>query len=163
MIILIESIALCLLFTLIIVPVVLKNPLGQIYNYPPAIIERVKELGLITDKQPKGSRSTIIKKVTVSIFFAIILAAFLILINKEKTFLRGFLTSYLLWTIVDWYDAFILDYICFCHSKRIIIPGTEDMEDEYHNYVFHIKESLKEYLYQKTKRNPMILPIIMEV
>ena len=27
----------------------------------------------------------------------------------------------------------------------------------------NIKESLKEYLYQKTKRNPMILPIIMEV
>ncbi|MCE0776350.1 hypothetical protein LWF11_17700, partial [Clostridioides difficile] len=27
----------------------------------------------------------------------------------------------------------------------------------------NIKENLKEYLYQKTKRNPMILPIIMEV
>ena len=27
----------------------------------------------------------------------------------------------------------------------------------------NIKEQLKEYLYQKTKRNPMILPIIMEV
>ena len=30
-------------------------------------------------------------------------------------------------------------------------------------YILNIKESLKEYLYQKTKRNPMILPIIMEV
>ena len=27
----------------------------------------------------------------------------------------------------------------------------------------NIKENLKEYLYTKTKRNPMILPIIMEV
>ena len=26
-----------------------------------------------------------------------------------------------------------------------------------------IRDSLKEYIYQKTKRNPMILPIIMEV
>ena len=46
MIILIESLLLCFLFTLIIVPMVLKNPLSQIYNYPPAIIERVKELGI---------------------------------------------------------------------------------------------------------------------
>ena len=27
----------------------------------------------------------------------------------------------------------------------------------------NIKENLKEYLYTKTKRNPMILPILMEV
>jgi len=27
----------------------------------------------------------------------------------------------------------------------------------------NIKDNLRDYLYQKTKRNPMILPIIMEV
>ena len=37
----------------------------------------------------------------------------------------------------------MIDCIWFSHSRRIIIKGTEDMEDEYHNYVYHIKESLK--------------------
>lgn len=141
MIIIIEAVVLCLLFTLIIVTLVLRNPIGQIYNYPPKIIERVKELGLITDKQEPGSRTVIIKKIMVSIIFAVILAAFLRIFNGERTFLEGFLTAYLLWTIVDWYDAFILDCIWFCHSKRIRIKGTEDMVDEYHNYVYHIKGS----------------------
>lgn len=141
MIILIEAVVLCLLFTLIIVTLALKNPLGQIYNYPPKIIERVKELGLITDEQVPGSRTVIIKKIISSIILAVILAAFLRIFNGERTFLGGFLTAYLLWIIVDWYDAFILDGIWFCHSKKMIIPGTEDMDSEYHNYAYHIKQS----------------------
>ena len=33
----------------------------------------------------------------------------------------------------------ILDIIWFCHDKRFIIKGTEDMIKEYNNYLFHIK------------------------
>ena len=42
-------------------------------------------------------------------------------------------------------------------AKNVIKDVLRDCEDR------NIKENLKEYLYQKTKRNPMILPIIMEV
>ena len=47
----------------------------------------------------------------------------------------------MIWTIVDWYDAFILDCGWFCHSKKCIIPGAEDLTDAYHDYMFHIKGS----------------------
>ena len=56
--------------------------------------------------------------------------------------MQGFLWSYLMWTIVNWYDALIIDCLWFCHDKRWVIEGTEDMVDEYHNYMFHIKGSL---------------------
>lgn len=62
-------------------------------------------------------------------------------INGCATFLSGFGVSYLLWTIADRYDALILDCLWFCHSKRCVIPGTEDLTDAYHDYWFHIKGS----------------------
>ena len=52
-------------------------------------------------------------------------------------------------------------------AKTVIKDVLRDCEDrnikEWAYLKNNIKESLKEYLYQKTKRNPMILPIIMEV
>ena len=52
-------------------------------------------------------------------------------------------------------------------AKNVIKDVLRDCEDrnikEWAYLKNNIKESLKEYLYQKTKRNPMILPIIMEI
>lgn len=52
-------------------------------------------------------------------------------------------------------------------AKAIIKQVLKECEDknikEWAYLKNNIKENLKEYLYQKTKRNPMILPIIMEV
>ena len=52
-------------------------------------------------------------------------------------------------------------------AKGIIKQVLKDCEEknikEWAYLKNNIKENLKEYLYQKTKRNPMILPIIMEV
>ena len=52
-------------------------------------------------------------------------------------------------------------------AKNVIKDVLRDCEDrnikEWAYLKNNIKENLKEYLYQNTKRNPMILPIIMEV
>jgi hypothetical protein len=48
---LIESIAACLAFTLFVF-LMSRNPIKQIFNYPPAIIERCKSLGLVDDSNP---------------------------------------------------------------------------------------------------------------
>lgn len=55
-IILVESIICCFLFT-IFTMAQMKNPIDSIHNYPPAIIARIKELGLITeDQEPKSKK-----------------------------------------------------------------------------------------------------------
>ena len=140
----IESIALCVLFTAAILSQ-MKKPLSTIlYSYPPRIVDRVIELGLVDDKDRKTSSrvKAIKKKWPAIILFGIIIGLFVWLVNGANTFVKGFLTGYGLWLVVDWYDALILDIGWFCHSKKVIIPGTENMVEDYHDYWFHIKGSL---------------------
>ena len=141
MIILIESILLCILFT-IMVYIMSKNPISTLYNYPPKIQERVKNLEEYKDKIPT-TKNKIFAKVVASIFIIIIISLILRYINGYTIFKEGFGYGFLLWTIVNIYDALVIDICWFCQNPRFVFKGTEDMINEYHNYWFHIKESLK--------------------
>jgi hypothetical protein len=44
------------------------------------------------------------------------------------------------------YDLFVLDMLVFCHSKRVILPGTEDMAGEYKSPRHHIKGAAKGFV-----------------
>ena len=46
---------------------------------------------------------------------------------------------FLLWTVVNLWDALGLDILWFCHDPRFVLPGTEDMTADYHDYGFHLK------------------------
>ena len=41
--------------------------------------------------------------------------------------------------VVNVYDLIVLDWGVFCHSQKLRIPGTEDMEKEYKDYMFHVR------------------------
>ena len=81
-------------------------------------------------------------KLTASVLFIIILSLILRYINGYTTFIEGFGYGFLLWTIVNAYDAIVPDICWFCRDPRFVFEGTEDMAEEYHNYWFHIKGSL---------------------
>lgn len=137
MIIVIESIILCAIFT-IMVYLMSREPIKTLYNYPPKIQERVKTIDEYKDKIPT-QENKVIAKVLASILFLIIISIVLRYINGYTTFLESFKYGFLLWTIVNLYDAIVLDIIWFCHDKHFIFKGTEDMGEEYHNYLFHLK------------------------
>ncbi len=137
MIILIESIVLCFIFT-IMVYTMSRNPIKTLYNYPPKIQERVKSLEEYKDKIPT-EKNKIVAKIFASIIFLSIICVVLRYINGYTTFIDSFKFGFLLWTIVNLYDAIVLDIIWFCHDKHFVFKGTEDMVKEYHNYWFHIK------------------------
>ena len=140
MIILMESIVLCVLFT-IPIWILRKNPIVGIHNYPTPIIERAIELGMTDETHRLRSKETIIKKILAAVIVAGICAVIVYLVNGARSFWEGFGYTYLIWTIVDWYDAFVIDILWFCHDKKFVLPGTEDMVDAYHDYWFHIKGS----------------------
>ena len=140
MVIIIECLLGILLFTILIVPLTLKNPLISVRDYPLAIREKCIELGLIEKREQRFTRADIIRKGTALLVFVFVFAFILKQFNGADTFWEGFRDSYLIWLIIDWYDALILDCLWFCHSKKVRIPGTEDME-EYRDYCFHIRQS----------------------
>ena len=139
-VVVIESLIGIVLFTAVIVSLTLKNPLTSVGDYPPAIQKKCIELGLIEDRKKRFTKADYIRKGAALIVFAVLFAVVLRKFNGADTFLKGFGISYLIWLIIDWYDALALDCIWFCHSKKARIPGTEDMV-EYRDYLFHIRQS----------------------
>lgn len=140
MIFVIKAIVLCILFTLMVFTMA-KDPIKTLYNYPPKIQERVKSLPQYQGNIPT-QKNKLAAKLTASVLFIIILSLILRYINGYTTFIEGFGYGFLLWTIVNAYDAVVLDICWFCHDPRFVFEGTQDMADEYHNYWFHIKGSL---------------------
>ncbi len=140
----IEALVICILFTLtcmFLVGRVTDNLELVKLNYPPEIVQRLIDLGMVSGDKPLPLIQRLKKKWPAMIVMGVLLGLIVRFINGCETFLSGFGTSYLLWLIVDWYDALILDCVWFCHSKRCVIPGTEDLTDAYRDYMFHIKGS----------------------
>ena len=137
MILVIEGIVLCGLFFLMVF-LMSRNPIKELYNYPPAIQERVKSLEEYKDQIPT-KKNKIWVKLIASVLFVVVLSLILRYVNGYTTFLEGFGYGFLLWTIVNLFDAIVLDIIWFCHDPHFVIKGTEDMVKDYHDYWFHIK------------------------
>ena len=137
MTILVESIVLCLVFTLMVY-FMSREPIRTLYNYPPNIQERVKSLDEYRDRIPT-QKNKIAAKLGAAVLFVLILSLVLRYVNGYTTFLKAFVYGFLLWTIVNLWDMIVLDIIWFCHDPQFVIKGTEDMVSDYHDYMFHVK------------------------
>ena len=110
MILFIQCVMCCLLFTLAILPTQYKDPINMIISYPPKIRQRVEELPQYKGMIKQRKKAHVVKKIFGLIFF-----------------------------VVNIYDLIVLDWGVFCHSKKLRISGTEDMEKEYKDYMFHAR------------------------
>ncbi len=140
MILFIECLIAITLFSLIVVPMTAKDPIGVISDYPPAIRKRCVELGMTKETTNRFEAKDLVRKGAAIIVLIAVAALVMVKINHAQTFLQGFGYTYIIWMAITWFDALVLDCGWFCHSKRVRIPGTEDME-EYHDFLFHIKQS----------------------
>lgn len=141
MLFIIESIILCSLFALIVVPSTLKDPLKQIHNYPPAIRQRVKSLPEYNGKIPTNKKRLGTKIIGIILF--IVMFSILVYVSGARKFVSAFSYTLGLCMIVNLFDVLILDIVFFCHYKRYRIPGTEDMVKEYESPWFHVIGGVK--------------------
>ena len=137
MIIVIESIVLCAVFTLMVY-LMSREPIKTLYNYPPKIQERVKSLDEYKDRIPT-QKNKLAAKLGALFLFVVLLSLILRYGNGCTTFLQAFGTGFLLWTIVNLWDLLVLDILWFCHDPHFVFKGTEDMVGDYHDYWFHTK------------------------
>ena len=137
MIIVIESVVLCAVFTLMVY-LMSREPIKTLYNYPPKIQERVKSLDEFKDRIPT-QKNKLAAKLGASFLFVVLLSLILRYGNGCTTFLQAFGTGFLLWTIVNLWDLLVLDILWFCHDPHFVFKGTEDMVGDYHDYWFHTK------------------------
>lgn len=138
MILLIECIIFCILFTLIILPAQYKDPLNMIMSYPPKIIKRAEELLEYKEVIGKKEKAHIGKKIFGLIFFVIVLSGIAYL-SGCRNFGETFIHVFTIFFAVNIFDLIVLDWGIFCHSKKLRIAGTEYMEKEYKDYLFHVK------------------------
>lgn len=116
-----------------------KGKLGMIQEYPKVIQDRCRELGLIQESSGKLARKATIGKLGLFIGYIFLQTALAYYIGGARTFFEGWFHGYIMWVAEMWFDALVVDCLWFCHSKRMIIPGTEDLVDAYHDYWHHIK------------------------
>jgi len=139
----IECVIICVVFTILVVTAAKKgDPIDLVYDYPQPIIDRAYELGLISQDRKTLRRSVLIKKCIAMAILGIPLGFLARYVNHADTFLKGFLVIYGIGVVVSVYD-FLIDCVWFCHDKSLIIPGTEDLTDSYHDYMFHARASLR--------------------
>lgn len=137
MLFIIESIILCVLFSMGILVPLAKNPVGQIMSYPVEIRRRVESLPQYKDNIKKKETRHIKIKILGAFAFVLVLAV-IAYFSGARSFKEAFLHVFFLFFVVNMYDLFIMDIGIFMHFKKFWIPGTEDMIKEYHNPRHHI-------------------------
>lgn len=142
MILAIECVALCIIFTLIILPAQYKDPMSMIMSYPPNVIKRVEQLPQYKWCIKERKKKHISKKIF-GIFFFSVLLAIVAYFSGCRGFVDTFFHVFMLFFVVNLYDMLVLDWGIFCHSKKLRISGTEDMDKDYKDYLFHAKGAMK--------------------
>lgn len=137
MLLFIQCIIACAIFTALILPPLYKNPMIMLSSYPTAIRKRVESLPQYQDIAKPMEKKQIYKKIVFAIVCTIVLAI-IAYYSGAKTFKSAFIHIFILFSSVNIFDVFVLDLGLFCHSKKTIIPGTEDMIDEYRKPWHHL-------------------------
>lgn len=134
MILAIECVALCILFTFGIFVPLYKNPIGQIMSYPKKIREKVESLPEYKDRIKQKEKNHIVIKVLSIFVFAILLYA-VAYFSRAKTPAKIFVHVFVLFFVVNVYDLFIMDLLIFRNAKCFRIKGTEHMDKECFHHV----------------------------
>lgn len=128
----------CIVFTCLILPSVYKDPIKHIMSYPPAIRKRVESLPEYQDSIQTIEKKHIGAKIIAGLVCTVLLAV-LAYFSGARTFSSAFRHTFLLFLSVNLFDTVVLDIMLFCHSKKTMIPGTEDMVKEYRSPWHHVK------------------------
>ena len=132
MILFLECVIGCVVFGVGVVGSVLVNKTMWLHEYAPAVREEFLRLHPEYVKPPQKSNGIglIVAKITVCLLFVVLLSV-MVYIAGARDFVSAFGKCYIIWSVVNWFDVFVLDMGILAHWKKVRLPGTEDMDQEY--------------------------------
>lgn len=140
-IIIVECLVISVLFSIMVVTMLNKDPVNMIVNYPPEIqAEYYRSQGLEAKKEKLTAKNYIAKVIFMIVALVVIIG--LAYLAGARTFLDGFIAAACYCFALFAVDTFIIDWIFFARVKRWRLPGTEHMDREYAQKWFHVKEGL---------------------
>lgn len=125
MILLLQLILFCLLFTAMVRYSVRGGAINGLYFYPKAVQERAYEIGL-TDRETVKKQW----KRFMTLFYIVMLTAIVLIIavwNGVSDFRTAYLQALLFLEVMNIYDGVVIDKLWVGHSKFWILKGTEDI------------------------------------
>jgi hypothetical protein len=121
----IQALIYLLLFTVTIVVVVSKGPVGGLFFYPKPVQQRALELGL-TDAATVRKRKTWFFTALV-VVIAALPVLFIGVWSRVTDFCTAYVQTLILLEIMNWYDGIVIDRLWVGHSRFWVIPGCEDL------------------------------------
>ena len=138
-IIVIEALVLTALFTAMILIPLVKNPVWWIADYPEDIQE---EYFKTHERIPsKFFTPTVLLKKGMALLIALALLLLVVWLAGAYDFWSALGVGYGIWLFIDWYDCFFLDWVLFANMKSVRLPGTEHMDEAYHQKKYHFVQS----------------------
>lgn len=137
----IECVIMMAVFGVLVFGMLLINPISFINDYPPEIQEEYYRSQHKEKIKKKLTVIMIIKKVVALILFAFIFA-WMAHMAGAVSFVQGLFAVYGYIIVLVVFDTCIMDWVLFPRIKRVRLPGTEHMDKEYHQKLFHVKAML---------------------
>ncbi|MCM1321825.1 MAG: hypothetical protein NC041_10095 [Bacteroides sp.] len=138
---LIECVVMMAAFGCLVFGLLLISPLTFISDYPPEIQERYYR-----SQHKEAAKARLTKLMLAKKLIALVVWVFLFAWMAHKagaaTFLEGLLSVYGYILVLAAFDTLVLDWLLFPNIKRARLPGTENMDREYHQKWFHVKVML---------------------
>ena len=121
----VEAIVYSLLYTaFMLVLFRIQGAKYQLYNYPPAIKARAIEKGITTQAELDAHAKK--NKVFGLLMMLLLSVIITCVVNRQYSFLAGFVQSYIFFNAFSLFDALVIDTIWF-------------LTEAYHDYAFHWK------------------------
>ena len=121
----IEGLGLGILLILVCAFGIRKGAIGMVHLYNQEVQNRCVEQGLTTHQKIKRN-SLIFKAICITGYIAYVLA-FVYAVNGAKGFLQGFWQLFVILSIMNLIDRFLVDEYWVNHTNAWVIPGTEDL------------------------------------
>ena len=120
-----EGLGLGFLLYLICAIGIRNGAVGMVHLYDKKVQERVVELGLTTEQQIR-KRSVLFRSLCLPGYLMYVLIC-VYRINGTHGFFAGFWQGFVILSIMNLIDRFLIDEYWVGHTKAWIIPGTEDL------------------------------------